>query len=206
MKNRLKVIGLFTFLCIYVLDVKSQDLYQKHEVRINFSDAIPLTIGDAFVEGFSSGFAASITGYSKKSFNEKNSGMWGLGYKYHFNNRLNVGVDIGLLTASKDTELSKTNDTYTVHRKTNFFLVMPTIQYSYLNKEIIQLYGNLGTGLLSYSVKENKDDGTNYSDNYTSFAFQLNPIGIRVGKQFAGYAELGFGFKGIINVGASYKF
>lgn len=200
-----KLICMSVILCFFVTNIVAQDTHKKHEVRAGISDALPLTIGDGLLHGFSSALS-SVTGYSQKTFNEKHNVMWGLGYKYHFNHRFSVGVDIGILNSSKDTEFTKANDTYIVHRKTSFILVLPTGQYNYLSREKVQLYGNLGVGLLSYSVDESKDDGTTSGDNYAGFAFQLNPVGVRVGKQFAGYAELGFGFKGIVNIGASIKF
>jgi hypothetical protein len=45
------------------------------------------------------------------------------------------------------------------------------------------------------------------SDEYnTNLSFQVNALGFRVGKKLAAYAELGFGYRGMINVGASLQF
>ncbi len=38
------------------------------------------------------------------------------------------------------------------------------------------------------------------------FTGQLTAVGFRVGKTLAGFAELGFGYKGIVNAGLSYQF
>jgi hypothetical protein len=40
----------------------------------------------------------------------------------------------------------------------------------------------------------------------TNFSFQGTALGFRVGKKLAAYAELGFGYKGIAQIGASYQF
>ena len=45
---------------------------------------------------------------------------------------------------------------------------------------------------------EDKNDGY--------FNFQLNAIGLRVGKSLAGVAELGVGYKGFASVGLSFQF
>tara|TARA_R110002050_G_scaffold56512_3_gene127088 strand:- start:40298 stop:40468 length:171 start_codon:yes stop_codon:yes gene_type:complete len=45
------------------------------------------------------------------------------------------------------------------------------------------------------------------ADHYkTNFNFQLSALGFRIGKTVAAFAELGFGYKGIIIVGASFQF
>jgi hypothetical protein len=45
------------------------------------------------------------------------------------------------------------------------------------------------------------------SDEYdTNFSFQATALGFRVGKKLAAFAELGFGYKGIAQIGASYQF
>ena len=36
--------------------------------------------------------------------------------------------------------------------------------------------------------------------------FQINPIGISVGDNVAGYFEFGYGYKGILNAGMAYRF
>ena len=57
---------------------------------------------------------------------------------------------------------------------------------------------------------------TNSTTNYTSkgstqetisgVAMQFTPIGIRYGKSFGGFAEIGAGYKGVINFGVNVKF
>ena len=39
-----------------------------------------------------------------------------------------------------------------------------------------------------------------------NFSFQATALGFRVGKKLAAFAELGFGYKGIAQIGASYQF
>lgn len=198
---------LFSIFCMSAATVLAQNTHNKHELRIGFSDAIPLTIGDALLYGFTSGLTSGIAGYTKDTKNDKSSGMWGIGYKYHINNRFSAGMEVSYLSSSKDINFKKSDDEYNVHRKSSFLLILPTAQYHYLNREKLQLYGNIGLGVLNYSIKEDKDVGSEaFDENYTSFAFQVNPIGLRVGKRIGGFAELGFGFKGIINIGASMKF
>jgi len=34
----------------------------------------------------------------------------------------------------------------------------------------------------------------------------ISPFGIRIGRQFAGYLEVGYGYKGIVNGGLAFRF
>ena len=66
--------------------------------------------------------------------------------------------------------------------------------YRYISKDSFQMYSGLG---LAYFT----------ADQYTTnFSFQISALGFRVGKNLAAYAELGFGYKGIVHFGASYQF
>ena len=74
------------------------------------------------------------------------------------------------------------------------------------------MYSSFGLGLAIYI------DDTYYSDKFyttktrnydeTSYApaFHLTAVGIHVGKKWYGFAELGFGYKGIIQAGFGYNF
>lgn len=202
-----RLFSLFYIMCTGAAIAVAQDSYPKHEFRIGLSDALPLTIGDALLHGFTSALTSGISGYSKDTKNENSSGMWGIGYKYHINNRFSAGLELSYMASSKDINFKKSDDEYTVHRKSSFFLVLPTAQYHYLNREKLQLYGNIGVGLVSYTIKEEKNIGPeSFDNNYISLAFQVNPIGLRIGQKFGGFAELGFGYKGIIHAGASMRF
>lgn len=45
------------------------------------------------------------------------------------------------------------------------------------------------------------------SDLTTSFAYQVNPIAVRVGNdRVGGFVEAGFGYKGFLTAGLSFKF
>lgn len=90
--------------------------------------------------------------------------------------------------------------------------ILPEARFSWLNKEKVTMYSGFGLGLAIYT------DDTHYSDKFyspkprtwdeTSYApaFHLTAVGIHVGKKWYGFAELGFGYKGIIQAGFGYNF
>lgn len=82
--------------------------------------------------------------------------------------------------------------------------------YRYISKPVFQMYSGVGLGLAivktdftlgpDLMLKGKNGESTQY------FTGQLTALGFRVGKTLAGFAELGFGYKGIVNAGLSYQF
>lgn len=77
--------------------------------------------------------------------------------------------------------------------------------YHYISNEIFQMYSGLSVGYTYQHSKFNyTQDISNQNEGYLNF--HLNAVGFRMGKKFAGFAELGVGYKGFLNLGASYQF
>jgi hypothetical protein len=75
----------------------------------------------------------------------------------------------------------------------------------YLNKDKIKVYGLLGAGysLLNFTYVPS---ATVTNPQSGHFNFQVTPLGIKVGKDFGGFAEVGFGYKGLFNLGVFANF
>ena len=93
-----------------------------------------------------------------------------------------------------------------------YVTVAADLQLSYLKlpKGIVELYGGASAGL--GFVKQNLDIDASMTENGGDakrgrFAYQVVPIGLSVGIPWVGaYAELGFGYRGIFNIGAYVRF
>ncbi len=92
--------------------------------------------------------------------------------------------------------------------KRSFITIAIEGHYRYQNMKKIQLYSGIGIG---YTFGNETLVPTTHSGNASSsgsinqFAWQINAIGIRIGNSIAGFAEFGYGYKGIINVGLSIQ-
>ena len=76
---------------------------------------------------------------------------------------------------------------------TNITFALET-DYRYVSKPSFQIYSGLGVAYFT-------------SDQYdTNLSFQINALGFRVGKKLPAYAELGFGYKGRVELGAPINF
>ena len=86
------------------------------------------------------------------------------------------------------------------------FSIAPAIKFSYYNAERVQMYSGLQAGISLISGKNLYVDGRTVAGSTMSFFFQLTAFGINYGKDFYIGAEAGFGYKGVLNLVAGYRF
>lgn len=179
MKKSLLIICVFSLFC---LSLQAQEHEVKHEIRASVSDGFTLTVGSAL-------FSVIIP----RTIDEVSSTPYlSASYRYHISPRFLVGGDVGFQSVSWKPDMGSTS----------FTTIMPLAEYYYLNKPNVKLYGNamVGLGLGSFT---GSTEGTT-SGAFPSF--QLNPIGVRIGKNYGGFLEVGAGLKGIFSAGFSAKF
>ena len=72
---------------------------------------------------------------------------------------------------------------------------------NWVNRPAVQLYSALAAGATFMSG----DNNSGTTDHSTAFAFQVSPIGVRVGNTFSFFAEAGFGYQGLLSAGLALK-
>ena len=177
----------------------------KHNIRLSFSDGTPLTITEIFGGALSDGLLGS------KRTDEKMIGVFGLGYRYNIN-RFRLGGDLGFAYQQDKLILSGQKTPAVQERKLNF-MILPTAEFIYFKRHLVELYGSAAAGvnLCNKSEKglteEGKELAAKKSSLTTSFAYQVNPIAVRVGNdRIGGFVEAGFGTKGFVTAGVSLGF
>ena len=89
-----------------------------------------------------------------------------------------------------------------------FITVAVEWEYRYVNQGPVQVYSGLGLGF-TYGTESltppPEPETSSQTGNISSIAYQVNAVGVRVGKKFAGFAEFGYGYKGIVNLGFSVQ-
>lgn len=178
---------------------------RKHELRAYYGETLTFDIanliGNSLTDALS-GLHTDMKGY----------GAFGLGYRYSIN-RFGLGADVSYIGYRNDIRIQKDNPIdFRVNE--NYFVVLPTADFTYFKSGILRLYGGVGVGAMVglKSQKSLTNDGkeylkTNaYDKNSVNLAFQVNPIAIRLGNdRIGGFLEAGFGMKGLVNVGLSLK-
>lgn len=187
--------------------VKAQS--DKHEIRIGYSEGSSLKLKDDVLDGFVNALVSAIipdaNAYVQKD--SKQTGVFGLGYRNQITDRLKVGGDLGYMKSEQifGPKAATTNNTNDVKKTQHVFIAMPVVEYSYIKTPWLNFYGSAAAGVNLTSSTERKN-GQNAKDSKVGFAYQVNPAGLRVGKKLAGFAEVGYGNKGIITAGISYGF
>ena len=191
-------------LCIFagVNMANAQD--NRHEIRVSVSDGLT----QSAVDVLGLGLADAVTG--SKRTDEKASIVYGLGCRYAVG-RFRVGADLGFAHTTSKLTLSGDKMPSIKERELNF-MILPTAEFVYLKSRLVELYGNASAGV---SLKRHTETGLTEAgkaaaakaDLNTSFAYQVNPIALRVGNETIGaFVEAGLGHKGFITAGLSFRF
>lgn len=191
-------------LCIFagVNMANAQD--NRHEIRVSVSDGLT----QSAVDVLGLGLADAVTG--SKRTDDKASIVYGLGYRYAVG-RFRVGADLGFAHTTSKLTLSGDKMPSIKERELNF-MILPTAEFVYLKSRLVELYGNASAGV---SLKRHTETGLTEAgkaaaaraDLNTSFAYQVNPIALRVGNETIGaFVEAGLGHKGFVTAGLSFRF
>lgn len=195
-----KIISTALLFCTIVATAQEKG---KSEIRLAYSDASFVLMGEGLANALSNTIVSGISGVKYKDAKSTTFGMFEAGYRYNIGERLKIGGDISYLRTEDKFEKNKTNPK-TVTRTSSYFMGTVMGQYSYIKTSLLDFYGSGGVGAIALSTKD--EVGGTYKDNALGFAFQINPVGLRVGKTFGAFLELGYGYKGIATAGLSYKF
>lgn len=194
-----------SFIQVYAQSSSRYVSESKNEFRIGYSDG--LTLGTASFWGI--GLGDALTGTTRTD--EQSGGVIGLGYRRHIN-RFRVGLDLGFasVTSKSDYAGSKQKD---IKETQQNFLVMPVAEMVYYKKGLVELYGSVAAGVDITRIKETgltptgKEHADTKARTSSNFAFQVNPIALRIGNgRIGGFVEAGLGYKGFVTAGVSLKF
>ncbi len=134
--------------------------------------------------------------------NSKTTGPVLFSWKYIPKSRWGFGIVAGRMKGSYDKIIgSYWFEGKTVnHCKYSAFTIAPEADFRYFQREKFTLYSSAAVGLTFLTEEVNGSaEKRNYFDAHVSL------IGFRYGQKLAAFAELGFGFKGLINFGVNLK-
>ena len=172
------------------------------------SHSLDLQVSDGMGEGAVAVFAQVLAVSIQAIFNQTSETEFvgwipyvTTGYNYHFaDTRWSMGAELGYWhLAARD---NKDNVVTTTHG--NVGTVALSGKCFYKPKGVCKLYGGLNLGLGTYWVMEDSPEGRTFENPQFFPAFQLNPIGMRLGSEkIAFIAELGLGYRGILQLGVN---
>ena len=183
------------------MNVNAQNENLHHEVSLSYGVGSIAQFGDGLGEGIGLIF-------SDKEYDDGFIlGPITAEYFYHFNNpRLAVGGSLSYSKWDSDVLNRKSHEKVGECNR-NFFSVMPSVKYYWVNKNHFGLYSKAAAGV-GILTNKSKDFETMKDKKETSvyFMFQASLIGAEFGGKVRGFVELGVGDQGFLQAGVRYKF
>ena len=193
----MKKIALLFLAVAFAFPLEAQ--FEEHEISASYGLVTAYQIADIFADILVSIFTLGNFEMSDHSY----TGAIFLTYKYAASHRLNIGCTAGI--DRMQGNLMWDDELQGYFNKNHTTLAAET-DFRWVKKPFFELYTGMGIG---YTFSTNLADllnGDSEKINSGHVAVQLNPIGFRLGKKLGFYTEFGFGYKGILNFGASLQF
>ncbi len=184
----IKPVLLLIVLCFCSNAIYAQGNFTKNEIEIAYgmvtAPEIPGTTSRFFNANGNSSRIDNITGI----------GGFSIAYNRYLSKRFCIGAT-GVY--------SKATITYRVPTAKfdwAVFTVLLNSKYNYVFDPLFHLYSGLSVGLSSNNIIGSVKGGNQ------AFAYHARLIGARFGAKFGAFAELGFGYEGILKAGVSLQF
>ncbi|WP_372950813.1 hypothetical protein [Mariniphaga sp.] len=206
MKASKKVKVLRPILMIFMLEhlftgkATSQSGYHELSASWGIKSTTELSHLSEWTESFITIFSFGLV--TSKTTNIKVTGPILFSWKYIPKSRWGFGVLAGNSKGSYDIILGShwSKNQSVNHYKYSAFTISPEIDFRYIQRNMFTLYSSAAVGLTFLEEEVNRStEKRNYADAHLSL------IGLRYGQKLGAFAELGFGFKGLINFGMNLK-
>ncbi|MDA9201939.1 hypothetical protein N9O58_03435 [Flavobacteriaceae bacterium] len=173
------------------------------ELTLGYGTVTTNEILDVILNDF---LLSGLTGGLYKTKNHTYSGASYVNFSYAIKNNFLIGAEVVYQRISKDIYLVNDKDGRQVD---NSFTIGANAKYSYISNPKFRMYSGLAAGYNTIQANFDPEKGSTSKatkGNKGAFGYHLTAFGFRYGKKAAVIAELGFGYKGILNVGFNYKF
>ncbi|AKD04581.1 outer membrane beta-barrel protein [Pontibacter korlensis] len=182
-KNRL--ITAFLFLsCIATKPAKAQKAEQDVNIAYGFASS-PL-ITNAFWHLFSDNTRLKALGPISAE------------YKYHVSDRIVVGVTGSFVQISTRYKTSNT-----LSYRSKYYTLMPQCLVFFGKKNKVEAYSGISLGV-NYATAVDTDY-EHIREEVIRASYHLTALGVRTTKRTGLFAEMGYGYKGLLNVGLSHR-
>lgn len=164
-------------------------------------------IGVYYGFGSASDIFSILTNAISAAAGDQSSFVGPIGVEYYY--RISPVVAVGGL-ASYATCKAEDKKTKKDDLTESFITIMPSVKFNWLRNNGFGMYSALSAGVMFLSVSF--DDSVKAADpdaqkeTKAKFMFHATALGVEFGGNLRGFAELGFGEKGLLCAGLRYKF
>ena len=189
-----KILVMLVVALMTTMNVVAQD-DTKHEIGVYYGFAS------------ASDILSTITSSISAAAGDQSSffGPIGVEYYYHVSPVVAVGGLASYATCKAEDKKTKKDDL-----TESFITIMPSVKFNWLRNNGFGMYSALSAGVMFLSVSF--DDSVKAADpdaqkeTKAKFMFHATALGVEFGGNLRGFAELGFGEKGVLCAGLRYKF
>jgi len=133
------------------------------------------------------------------------SGVLYVEYSHYWTNHWRLVVNANYISV-KSKLVQKADGQLYGNSHDHYYSLMAGVNYHWIGDAFVELYSGLQIGGSIVNTDQTYVSGDAASDSFLFPAFQVTALGVRIGKKLGGFAELGFGNKGILNVGIDLRF
>ena len=195
-KSLLPILFFCTFFAAHSQEAKTNELTLGYGVITTSS----------ILDGFSNFFLLpAFTGESYRAENYTYSGASYISYSHTLKKNFSIGAELVYERISKDVFTSNTKNGRQID---NNLTIAAHAKYSYIVNPKFRMYSGLGAGYTTTQAKFTPAKNSLYEaskGNSGNFNFYITALGFSFGKKAAIIGDLGFGYKGIANIGFSYQ-
>ncbi len=190
--------------------VRDSEYFPRNEIYIQYGTPSVMELSTMLSEEYRS------IGFSGDSRNHKFSGIPAIGYNFFISPAVAVGVDFGFGYASADLYLTASEEfpvkdpIFMYRTQVNSFTAHVSGTYTYWTSGAMECSGAiyLGVNFMDQnvvSVNEQLTIPIPGEEERVRFSYHITAVKFRYGETVGGFAELGFGYRGLVNVGLSIK-
>lgn len=157
-----------------------------------------LGIGDAGMLWAFEDVFVTIFSFGYVSYGEEKLGFQVVGgYQHHFSPSLSLGATASWAGSQRAQYF---DDVYVGDVERRMYAVMLDGRARWFRRPSFQMYSGLGLGLAALADEDEYD-----SESTSGPCWHLVPIGMRVGRDVAAYAEFGIGWNGFLKAGITRR-
>lgn len=190
-------------LCCLSYQAKAQDWTElQHEVSLSYGGLPVVDLLDHYENYFNPPASADADLFDDKG----KFGSLNISYLFYPDENLGFGVVYSYTNSDKRIVRDKklVGDFYN-----SFHSICPSIKYNWYTYKFLTLYSRINAGIAIATTKATYINTESRPEEKTAtkafFMYQVSPIGIEVGRQIAGFVEVGFGPMGTVMAGLRYR-
>ena len=181
-------------LSLATMAMAQEEKLLRNEMAVGYG----LLNSNQVINSFSNVLAGSVTNGNYAKTNNKWTGSIFASYKFAVSKNVSLGVTYAHTRNTADISVYNVPSGSST---TNYHTFAGEFQYNYISKPLVRLYSLVGAGITNYTERYKPMNGSAERTSASHFNFQITALGIKLGNRVGVMAEVGYGYKGLVNAG-----